>query len=209
MTTILRFATFTLLLLVMAGRSFSASAPVNLVAGVGPVGSSVSWSGYSAISVISGPAVFPVTSSTTVLYMAFTQGSQADISNMVLYTTAARNSTITAVTPVKLGGVSNPSINLANTAVCPVQPVSATNPCIIRLDPITLQLTSASDYYFVPYFTANDNNNAQIGLSQPLFPNSGLTGYYRSGDETQLTVGQSLPSGNNGNAYGLVAVMSN
>ncbi|MBI3475332.1 MAG: hypothetical protein HY010_06345 [Acidobacteria bacterium] len=207
MKTTLRLATYLLLTFAIARPGFSI-APQNLVAGVGPITNIANWSGYSAMSAISGPAVFPVTSSTTVLYMAFTQGSQADIGNMVLYQTSARDPQIAAVIAVTLNGVSNPSINLTDPAVCPVQPVSAASPCIVRLDPIALQLSAASDYYFVSYFSA-DSNNQQLGLSQPHFLTSSLTGGFIGIDTTHLTVGQSVSPGNSGTPYGLIAVMSN
>ena len=46
---------------------------------------------------------------------------------MVFYTTARASNLITAFKKVTLGGKANPSINLASTSVCPVQPVSVTN----------------------------------------------------------------------------------
>lgn len=131
-----------------------ATAPINLVAGVGgPVSSSNQWSNYSALNLIAGAFIFPAVAGvkTTVLYIGFTAGTEADLGNMVLYTTKRGNSKITAVTPVKLKGVSNPIISLSNKKVCPTQPVSVTNPCVVRLDPMTLNLSTLSDYYFVMY----------------------------------------------------------
>src|SRR5580692_2992013 len=94
----------------------------NLTRGViGPVSSNSSWANYSVLNGVPGSAVFPITSTTTVFYFGFTAGTEADISNMVVYTTARGSLTVTAATPVKLGGVSNPSIQLTNTSVCPVQ----------------------------------------------------------------------------------------
>ena len=215
MKTFHKFATLTLMMFALAGYGFSQqpakATALNLVRGVvGPVASNTSWSGYSALSLISGAGVIPITSSNTVFYLGFTAGTTADINNMVLYTTARRRLTITAVTPVKLGGISNPSINLASTAVCPVQPLSANNPCIVRLDPLALSLSALSDYYLVVYFTANDPNNSAIGATQPSFLQSSLNGWYTSSDESRLTVGQSIPSGNNGNPPDfLMFVMSN
>src|SRR5579863_10562479 len=137
-----------------------ATAPINLVAGVGgPVASSNQWENYSALNLIAGAFIFPAVSGvkTTVLYIGFTAGTEADIGNMVLYTTKRGNYKISAVTPVKLGGVSNPIISLTNKKVCPAQPISVTNPCVIRLDPIRLTPTTLSDYYFVMYLGSNSN----------------------------------------------------
>jgi hypothetical protein len=170
----------------------------NLVRGViGPVGSNGDWADYSVLNVVPGSALFPITSSTTVFYFGFTAGSEADISNMVVYTTAHGSLTITAVTPVTYGGVSNPSINLANTSVCPVQPLSTTNPCIVRFDPTTLSLSPASDYYLAVYFT-NDSNNGSIAATQPgSLSQTSLICYYTTGNYTDLTVGQSVPGSGN------------
>lgn len=173
--------------------------PQNLERGViGPVSSNSGWSGYSALNLIPGAGLIPNTSTTTTFYLGFTGGSTADVSNMVLYTTARNGFTITAVTPVKYGGVSNPSINLASKTVCAVQPLSTGSPCIVRLDPLTLTLSALSDYYLVVYFTANDNNNSGVSATVGANQLSTLTGWYMSSDQTRLTVGQSIPSGSNG-----------
>jgi hypothetical protein len=183
--------------------------PANLVVGTGPVTDVPGWSGYSALNLIPATSVLPVSSTTTVFYLAFTSGSQADISNMVVYTTKGpNNATISAVTAVKLGGISNPSIVLTNTSVCPVQPVSVTNPCIVRLDPTTLSLNSSHDYWFVAYFTG-DSNNGNLGGASSAFPNPSITGAFEAQDDSHLTVGQSVPALNGGHSYFLLAVMNN
>jgi hypothetical protein len=101
------------------------------------------------------------------------------------------------VTPITFGGVSNPSIDLANPSVCPVIEISQFNPCIVRLDPTKLVLSALSDYYLVIYFTP-DSNNAAIGATVPRFSLSSLNGWYTSSDLSRLAVGASIPSGNNG-----------
>jgi hypothetical protein len=189
-----------------------AAPPINLVAGVGgPVASSNQWENYSALNLIAGAFIFPAVSSvkTTVLYIGFTGGTEADIGNMVLYTTKRGNYKISAVTPVKLKGVSNPIISLTNKKVCPTQPISVTNPCVIRLDPINLSPSTLSDYYFVMYL-GNNSNNSSVGAANAQYPITSLTGWYLSGDQTQLRVGQSIPSGYNGtHPYFLLYVMNN
>jgi hypothetical protein len=195
-----------LLLLGTAAQSFAAGK--NLVAGVGPVNTVSQWSNYSALNVISGTDLFPVVSKTTVLYVAFTSGTEADIGNMVLYKTASRGSKITAVTPVTFGGISNPIIHLTDKTVCKIQPVSLAHPCIVRLDALTLTLSAASDYYFVTYFSSGSNNGS-LGVAGAALPTSSITGWYMSGDQTQLTVGKSIPAGNTGKSNLLVAVSSN
>jgi hypothetical protein len=189
-----------------------ATAPINLVAGVGgPVSSSNQWENYSALNLIAGAFIFPAVAQvkTTALYIGFTGGSEADIGNMVLYATKRGSSKITAVTPVKLKGVSNPIISLTNKKVCPTQPISVSNPCVIRLDPMNLTLSTLSDYYFVTYFSTN-TNNASVGAANSQYPITSLTGWYLSGDQTQLTAGSSIPSGYSGShPYFLLYVMSN
>jgi hypothetical protein len=216
MKTVHRFATLTLMVVVVFAGVFSQKAAAaakaeNLVRGVvGPVTNNTSWSGFSALSLIPGAALIPVTSTTSVFYLGFTAGTTVDISNMVLYTTARGSSIITAVTPVKLGGITNPSINLASVTVCPVQEISNFNPCIVRLDPTKITLSALSDYYLVVYFTANDSNNSAVGATVPSFQQSSLMGWFISSDQTELTVGASIPGGNSGHQpYFLMYVMTN
>ena len=195
MKTIFKFATLTLMMFVVSVCGFSASKAENLERGiVGPVSSNVSWSGYSVVEQIPGAGLIPVTSTTTVFYLGFTAGTEADISGMVLYTTPRGGTTISAVTPVKLGGVSNPSIDLASTSVCPVAEISAFNPCIVRLDPTAITLSALNDYYLVVYFTASDSNDETLGVTAPSWGQTSLRGTYISGNETQLSVGGSIPS---------------
>ena len=189
-----------------------ATTPINLVAGVGgPVSTSSQWENYSALNLIAGAFIFPAVAQvkTTALYIGFTAGTEADIGNMVVYTTKRGGSKITAVTPVKLKGVSNPIISLTNKKVCPTQPISTSNPCVVRLDPIKLALSTLSDYYFVMYLTSN-SNNAVLGAANSQYPITSLTGWFLGNDQTQLRVGGSIPSGYSGShPYFLLYVMSN
>jgi len=181
----------------------------NLVRGViGPPGNNAQWSNYSVFNLIAGAELFPITSSTAVFYFGFTAGSEADIGNMVVYTTPRGSLTISAVTPVTLGSVSNPSILLSNTSVCPVAP-STTTPCIVRFDPTTLTLSPASDYYFAVYFPSG-TNNAGIAGTQPGSNQTSLAGTYFGGaDYTHLTAGESIPGVANHGPTFLMYVMNN
>jgi hypothetical protein len=186
----------------------SGAAAQNLLIGVGPVTSVGTWGGYSALNLISGTSLYPITSAHTVFYIGFTGGTVADINNMVLYETAQRGSNkISAVTPVKLHGVSNPSIALTQTSICPVQPISPANPCIVRLDPIAVSLSALANYYFVVFFTNDANNNA-ISSATPTSQLTSLAGFYIFADESRLSVGQSVPSGSGPSNF-LMAVMTN
>src|ERR1700722_2594733 len=217
MKTVYRFATLTLMgLAVFAGvfsqQAAAAAKAENLVRGVvGPVTNNTSWSGFSALSLIPGAALIPVTSTTSVFYLGFTAGTTVDISNMVLYTTARGSSTITAVTPAKLGGITNPNINPPRATVGPVIEISTFNPCIVRLDPTKITLSALSDYYLVVYFTGSDTNNQSIGLTTPSFPQSSLRGSYFNGDDSRLSVGGAIPSTLNFSSepYMLMYVMTN
>ncbi len=206
MKNLFRYGTSSLLALLLIAQSPFMFAG-NLVSGVSAVTSVGSWSNYSAVNVIPGATIFPSTAKTTVLYIAFTAGTTADISNMVLYTTAARQSKIVAVTPVKLASDSSPTIDLTNKKTCKTQPVSATNPCLVKLDPITLTLSPGSDYYFVIYFASN-TNNGPLGGATPAFPTDSLTGFYITGDETKLKVGNPAPASTFNAPYFLVAVQT-
>jgi hypothetical protein len=216
MKTVYKIAVLTLTMLAVAACGLAqdgpqVKAPLNLERGVtGPVGGNSSWAGYSALNVIPGAGLIPSTSKTAAFYLGFTGGSTADISKIVLYTTARNGSTITAVTPVTYGGVSNPSIKLSTTAVCAVQPLSVGSPCIVRLDPVTLTLSALSDYYLVVYFTASDSNNNSVGATVGQNHISSLSGWYMPSDQTQLTVGQPIPAGSAGQATNfLMYVMTN
>jgi hypothetical protein len=214
----LKLTTPTLLIFAFAFASTAiaqqrpAAPPINLVAGVGgPVSTSNQWENYSALNLIAGAFIFPAVAQvkTTVLYIGFTGGTEADIGNMVLYTTKRGNSKITAVTPVKLKGASNPIISLTNKKTCPTQPLSVSNPCVIRLDPMKLTPSTLSDYYFAVYF-GNNSNNESVGAANAQYPITSLTGWFLTGDQTQQTVGDSIPSGYTGShPYFLLYVMSN
>jgi hypothetical protein len=199
MKTVSKFLAFTLLLLAVAYCSAGDKAttpPANLVRGaVGPFTANSSWAGYSVVTLIPGASLIPVTSTQTVLYLGFAAGSESDITNMVLYTTARGSTTITAVTPVTYKTSSSPSIMLSSTSVCPTQPLSATSVCVVRLDPMSIVLSATNDYYFAVYFTANDGNNGSMGSPQDQYPYSALRSWYvGSTNDTNLTVGESIPS---------------
>ena len=205
-----KFATLALTAFVIAapGLADAKTKTENLVKGViGPVSNNVSWPNYTVFNLVPGSALYQVTSTTTRFYLGFTAGTTADISNMVVYTTARGSLTLTAVTPVKLGGLSNPSIDLASTSVCPVAP-SSTTPCIVPLDTTTLTLAAGSDYYLAVFFT-NDSNNSTVGGTQAGTSQSSLAGmYFGGGDRTNLTVGEAIPSTANSGPTFLMYVMN-
>jgi hypothetical protein len=219
MKTVYKFAALTLVMFAVSvyGVSQTTSTKTkpsttvtqNLVRGViGPVSSNSSWANYSLFNLIPGSGLFPITSTTTVFYFGFTAGTEADISNMVVYTTARGSLTVTAVMPVTLGSKSNPSIMLSSTAVCPVAP-STTTPCIVRFDPTTITLSPANDYYFTVFYT-NDSNNSAIGGASPSQSQSSISSaYYGGTDYTHLTVGESIPGTSNRGSSFLMYVMNN
>ncbi len=196
----INFVTLALLLLSLTAQGFSQkkgspdTTTQNLVRGVsGPVGTNSSWSGYTVFGGIPGSSLFPISSTTTVLSLGFTAGTEADVTNAVVYTTARGSTTITAITQVTYQGNSSFSIDLSNSSVCPTAPATAT-PCIVKLDSLTLTLSPASDYYLAVYFTSDDSNNSALGGTQPQVFQSSLWGWYDSGNYSGLAVGNSVPA---------------
>jgi hypothetical protein len=174
------------------------AALANLTEGQGTITSngSVSWDGLSEIVLIPGASLMGASSTTTALYLGFTGGSEADIGNMVLYEVPRNGSTVLKVEKVTLGATQSPSIILTNTSTCPVQPVSVTNPCIVRLDTVKLALSPLYDYYFTIYFTLDTNNEKIAGVGQTASP-GGLSGWYLYGDQTRIGVKGAIPTNEN------------
>jgi hypothetical protein len=198
-----RLATFALAVCVIATTAV-AQAPAtvlsNIVEGIGPVaGGGANWGGYSALTLIPGSALLGVKGSTNYLYIGFYGGSTVDIGNMVLYKTTRSGNTVVSTKKVTLGGVANPSLNLTSTSVCPVQPVSLANPCIVKLDVVKGALSTLNDYYFTIFFT-NDSDNTTVSGIQQSTAQGGLSGYYVLGDETRIKAKGSLPPGYSGAA---------
>ena len=211
MKTFCKLATFTLMMAVLAASAFAqqqvpelavselavpaVTALANLTEGQGTVTSSgsQSWDGLSEIVLIPGASLMGASSATTVLYLGFTGGSEADIGNMVLYTTPRNGSTVLKATKVTLGASASPSIILTSTSVCPVQPVSVANPCIVKLDTVKSALSPLDDYYFTIYFTLDTNNEHISGLGQSGSPGA-LSGWFLYGDQTRIGVKGALPT---------------
>jgi hypothetical protein len=191
MTTVLALSAF-------AQEPVPATALANLTEGQGVIAStgSQAWDGISEFVLIPGASLMGASSTTTALYLGFTGGSEADIGNMVLYSTARNGSTVVKVTKVTLGGSSTPSINLTSTSVCPIQPVSVTNPCFVRLDTVKAALSPLDDYYFTVYFTLDTNNEKISGVGQSISP-SALSGWSLYGDQTRIGVKGALPTNEN------------
>lgn len=186
----------------------TSSRVMNLVAGVGAISQTGSWGNYSALNLISGSALYPIASSQAVFRIGFTGGTTAVIGNMVLYTTPRASLKITAVTPVKYKGVSNPTLSLTSAGTCPNQPISVSNPCIVRLDPVAITLTATNDYYLVLYFTSASSNTS-VESTTSAGSISSMAGTYQGGDDTRLTVGKSVPLAVSGTPYFLMSVTSN
>jgi hypothetical protein len=204
MKTFQPLATFVLIMSVLAASAFAqvpAAALANVTEGQGTITSSSNpqWDGMSELVLIPGASMLGAAPSSMALYLGFTGGSEADIGNMVLYTTLRGGTAITATKKLTLNKSADPSINLTSTSVCPIQPVSATNPCIIRLDTVTGKLSPLNDYYFAVYFTLDTNNEKISGAGLSPAPGA-LTGWYLYGDQTRVGKDGALPSGYNGQA---------
>jgi hypothetical protein len=203
MKNLYKHATMMLMTTVLALSAFAqepvpATALANLTEGQGVIAStgSQAWDGISEFVLIPGASLMGASSTTTALYLGFTGGSEADIGNMVLYSTARNGSTVVKVTKVTLGGSSTPSINLTSTSVCPIQPVSVTNPCFVRLDTVKAALSPLDDYYFTVYFTLDTNNEKISGVGQSISPGA-LSGWSLYGDQTRIGVKGALPTNEN------------
>jgi hypothetical protein len=197
-------ALLTIALCFAVGTSAFAQNPQNLVAGVGAVITNYSWANWTAMNRISGSSLI-ASSPTTRFYIGFTAGTTADISNMVLYTTARGQRVITAVTPVTLNGASNPSITLIDTCNYEISNFAV---CIVPLDTLSVSLSPLNDYYLAIYFT-NDSNNNILGVAKQEFPTSSLMGSDLLGNGTTLTVGQGVPVGNNNGVPHLLMYVQN
>jgi len=207
MKTISKIATCAFLVVAMAACALAqvadqaqdvdpqATVLANVTEGQGTVaGNTSDWQGWSELTLIPGGALFGVTTKATVITLGFTAGSTVDIANMVIYTTNRSSNVITATKKVTLGAKANPSINLTSTSVCPVQPVSLTNPCFVKLDAIKMALSPLSDYYFVEYFQSDSNNVSMRGAgSSPLA--GALSGWQIDGDDTRIPVKGTIPVG--------------
>lgn len=206
-----KLAMSTLMLTGLAGTAIAQATTVNLTEGQGTIANTTNpqWDGYSELVLIPGASLLGASSATTALYLGFTGGSQADIGNMVLYQTNRSGIAVRRVNRVFLGGTQSPSINLTSTSVCPVQPVSVTNPCILRLDTLNLALSPLQDYYLAIYFTLDTNNETISGLGQSILQ-GGLSGFDLYGDYTRIGAGGALPEfGNSGQAPFFLAYVTN
>lgn len=202
MKTIYKVATFTLMMFALAVCAFAqAEVPLaalaNLTEGQGTIasGGNPQWDGLSELVLIPGASLLGASSSTTALYLGFTGGSTVDVGNMVLYTAPRGGNTVLKATKVTLGGSASPSINLTNPATCS-QPVSPTNPCIVRLDTVKAALSPLNDYYFVIYFMLDTNNEKITGTGGSAAPGA-LSGWFLYGDQTRIGVKGALPANEN------------
>jgi hypothetical protein len=162
---------------------------------------------FATLSLLMSAIALVGLANTAVAQQPATARTEAEVGNMVLYTTKRGNYKITAVTPAKLKGVSDPIISLTNKKVCPKQPISVANLCVVRLDPITP--STLSDDYFVVYY-ADDANNPSVGAANAQFLITSLTGWFLTVHQSRLAVGDSIPGGHNGShPHFLLFVMSN
>jgi hypothetical protein len=204
MKTFYQLATLTLMMAVLAASAFAeqtapaTAALANLTEGQGTItsGNNPFWDGLSEFVLIPGASLMGASSTTTALYIGFTGGSEADIGNMVIYEVPRNGSTVLKIEKVTLGATQSPSIILTDTSTCPVQPVSVTNPCIVRLDTVKLALSPLYDYYFTVYFTLDTNNEKITGVGQTASP-GGLSGWHLYGDQTRIGLKGALPTNEN------------
>lgn len=208
-----KIASFVLLLLVAAAFAVAqddaesvpkvkplTTALMNLTEGAaGAPGNSTDWEGWSEVDYIPGAALFGVDSTDSYLTLGFSAGSTVNINSMVVYTTARASNIVTKVTKVTYLKKASPAINLTSTSTCPTQPVSATNPCFIKLDKTAVEMIATNDYYFAIYFTSDSNNNSMRGAGGSN-QSGALMGWQIDGDDGLIPVGGTIPVGNQGAA---------
>jgi hypothetical protein len=209
-----KIASFVLLLLVATtfavaqeavGAPAHKAAPLttvlsNLTEGAaGTPGNNVDWEGWSEIDEIPGASLFGVDSTDSYFTIGFSAGSTVNITSMVVYTTARANNVVTKVTKLNYLGKANPSIDLTSTTNCPNQPVSATNPCLIKLTKAAVEMVASNDYYFAIYFTSDSENNTMRGAGGSN-QSGALTGWQIDGDDGLIPVGGTIPVGDAGAA---------
>ncbi len=208
-----KIASFVLLLLVAAAFAVAqddadsvrkakplTTALMNLTEGAaGAPGNSTDWEGWSEVDYIPGAALFGVDSTDSYLTLGFSAGSTVNINSMVVYTTARASNIVTKVTKVTYLKKASPSIELTSTSKCPTQPVSATNPCFIKLDKIAVEMIATNDYYFAIYFTSDSENNSMRGAGGSN-QSGALMGWQIDGDDGLIPVGGTIPVGNQGAA---------
>ncbi len=208
-----KIASFVLLLLVAAAFAVAqddadsvrkakplTTALMNLTEGAaGAPGNSTDWEGWSEVDYIPGAALFGVDSTDSYLTLGFSAGSTVNINSMVVYTTARASNIVTKVTKVTYLKKASPSIELTSTSNCPTQPVSATNPCFIKLDKIAVEMIATNDYYFAIYFTSDSENNSMRGAGGSN-QSGALMGWQIDGDDGLIPVGGTIPVGNQGAA---------
>jgi hypothetical protein len=212
-----KFATLALMLVVMAAfavaqdRASTGTEPrvstrtttvlSNLTEGAPAVpGNGSDWEGWSEIDYIPGASLFGVTTKDSYFTLGFSGGSTVDINSMVLYTTARGSNVVTKVTKLTYLSKANPSINLTSTSNCPVQPVSAANPCFIKLTKAAIELIPTNDYYFAIYFTSDSNNNSMRGAGSTSDQAGAITSWQIDGSDGLIPVGGTVPVGDGGGA---------
>jgi hypothetical protein len=195
-----------------AAQSGQATVLSNMTEGQGYLpGNSSQWDGWSEIDLIPGGALFDVSTKTIVLTLGFSGGSTANIENMVLYTTARATNVVTNITKVTLDKKANPIIDLASSTTCPVQPVSTTNPCFVKLDPTKVTLSTLDDYYFVVYFTSDSSNETMRGAGSGAssVAQGALSGWQIDGDDSRIPLQGFIPEGYNGSAPVFLSYVTN
>jgi len=200
---------WTLLFSMVIAMPSPAQSPQNLVAGTGPLTNAIAiWTDRSAINLVSGNTLFPVSGKNTFLHLGFTQGDEVVVGGMVLYTTDRNKFVIKHVTPLTFGGRSSGAFFLHSACA---GKISVQTPCVIQLDPLSFKASTLNDYYCVIYFTS-DPNNAAVDSAISLNSNTTILGGIDAGvDDTTFVVGDILPSNiiNKGSANFLVGVTTN
>jgi hypothetical protein len=137
-------------------------------------GSNSGWQNYSALSCVSGSALFAFPSSWR-MSMLFLAGSPV-LGAIVVKRTLLQNTTVIDTTVVTIGGSATPTL---------------TTPSYVLTDPINLQLDSSHDYWVIVFFTSAGANASVTATTG----NSALKGGYYNNDATVLSTIPSIGGG--------------
>jgi len=85
------------------------------------------------VSRFQAPVLLPVRPQPNFLYLGFFGGATVEYWPHGSVQDGTQRHHVLSGQAVTLGLVGNPSINLTSPSVCPIQPVSLSNPCIIKL----------------------------------------------------------------------------
>ena len=146
--------------------------------------SSVNWSNFSIWGCIRGSQVLSLPSQWTVT-VAFTAGTGYSIAAAnVMRVLRGGNNTVVDVTVIKFGG--------ATSQIGTFSGASVGNPFLVKSDTISLQISTAYDYYILYYFNADGTYNGTLGVESSFTNSAGTLQCGHAGGNTSITAGNAM-----------------